>query len=118
MDERDESIDKASLEWMPKNVWGPIKWRELHARGLCKLSMRGENKWFKDFIRGLPCPDCRHHFEAFVRRHPPVFTSRRAFFSWTVKAHNCVNRATGKPVISVAKARALHFFEEEEPAQG
>lgn len=113
MDERDESIDKASLEWMPKNVWGPIKWRELHARGLIKLSIAGEQVWFDDFIRGLPCPDCRKHFEAFVLKNPPVLESRRAFFAWTVKAHNHVNAHTGKPLVTVAEAYLIHHFTQE-----
>jgi hypothetical protein len=27
-----KAIDESSLAWMPKSVWGPIKWKELHVR--------------------------------------------------------------------------------------
>ena len=105
-----EAITESSLEWMPKSVWGPIKWKELHSRGLCSLSMEHESDWFDAFLRGLPCPDCRRHFEEFLGRSPPVFSDRQAFFEWTVAAHNFVNRRVGKPEITIEAARFLHAF--------
>jgi Asfivirus FAD-linked sulfhydryl oxidase len=104
------AIDKSALAWAPKNVWGPIKWRELHARAMANLPMEGEEKWFESFIQGLPCPKCRHHFEDFVRVHPPVFHSRMEFFIWTVEAHNAVNAATGKRSIGLGEAIEIHRF--------
>src|SRR4030095_16034680 len=52
-------------------VWGPIKWKELHTRGLIDLSMDEEQKWFETYVEGLPCPKCRSQFQAFLADHPP-----------------------------------------------
>jgi hypothetical protein len=105
-----ESINSSSLEWMPKEVWGPIKWRELHYRGLIKLPMDDEWDWFNSFRKGLPCPKCRKHFEMFVQKNPPDLSSRPKFFAWTVAAHNHVNEALHKKTVSVEKARRLHHL--------
>jgi hypothetical protein len=104
-----EAIDHQSLEWMPKHVWGPIKWRELHYRGLTDFPMDKEHEWFAAFCRGLPCPQCREHFESFLRDHPPDFSSREAFFSWTVRAHNHVNRVLGAGLLDDQEARRRHM---------
>jgi Erv1 / Alr family len=111
-----EAIDKSALAWMPKSVWGAIKWRELHARGLIDLPMDGEKKWFEDFVAGLPCPKCRHHFEEYVRLVPPDFSSRVAFFAWGIDAHNFVNAATKKRLMSMEEAYRLHRFLKDEEA--
>ena len=111
-----KAIDQRSLEWMPKAVWGPIKWKELHTRGLVDLSMDGEGKWFETYIEGLPCPKCRQHFQEFLSDHSPDFSSRPNFFVWTVGAHNHVNRALGKRVLTEEQARQVHRFVAEPPA--
>jgi len=111
-----KAIDQRSLEWMPKSVWGPIKWKELHTRGLVDLPMDAEEKWFETYIEGLPCPKCRQHFQAFLTDHAPDFSSRPRFFAWTVQAHNHVNRALGKPVLTDDEARRIHHFVAEPPA--
>ena len=103
-----DAIDHRSLEWMPKSVWGPIKWKELHCRALLALPMQGEDRWFSAFVEGLPCPKCREHFEAFVHHHPPNFVSRALFFEWTVNAHNYVNVANGKRELSLDEALEAH----------
>jgi hypothetical protein len=109
-----DAIDEASLTWMPKSVWGPIKWKELHVRGLVDLPMENEQLWFSAFVAGLPCPECRQHFKEFLSNHPPDFSSRQAFFSWTVAAHNHVNQATGKPSLSSKQAYETHRFDPDE----
>jgi hypothetical protein len=112
-----EAIDYKSLEWMPKSVWGPIKWKELHCRGLIGLPMGEERHWFKAYLAGLPCAKCREHFEAFLRDCPPDFRSRDAFFEWTVRAHNHVNRANDRPLLTTDEARRAHheFFDNPDP---
>jgi hypothetical protein len=113
-----EAIDHRSLEWMPKTVWGPIKWKELHCRALSSLPMDSESQWLQAFLDGLPCHKCREHFEAFIGAHPPDLRSRRHFFEWTVRAHNHVNAARGKPRLTFKQARSAHheFFEPDQPA--
>jgi hypothetical protein len=108
-----EAIDEKSLEWMPKSVWGPIKWKELHTRGLIELGMEHEADWFTSFVDGLPCPKCRDHFCAFIEQSPPDFRSRSHFFAWTVAAHNYVNQATQKPSLTVEAALKVHRFDPE-----
>jgi hypothetical protein len=106
-----KSINAHSLDWMPRSVWGPIKWKELHVRALSPFPMSEEAQWFDAFLAGLPCPKCREHFKGFLEQTPPDFTSREAFFNWTVQAHNFVNEATGKPLLDVDEARSLHVCE-------
>lgn len=103
-----KAINQSSLEWMPKSVWGPIKWKELHTRALTPLPLDQEPEWFRSFVAGLPCPKCRNHFEEFVARNPPDFSSRRSFFAWTVCAHNHVNQATGKSIMGHYEAWMEH----------
>jgi hypothetical protein len=93
---------------MPKSVWGPLKWRELHVRALAYLPMDNEKEWFDSFVQSIPCPKCQAHFELFLKDNPPTFDSRTSFFSWTVKAHNYVNRALQKPELSLEEALAEH----------
>ena len=111
-----KAIDESSLSWMPKEVWGPIKWKELHVRGLAPFPMDDEDKWFAAFLKGLPCPKCRAHFCSFLETTPPDYSSREAFFEWTVTAHNFVNAANGKPDVTVAEARALHACKFDPPS--
>lgn len=106
--DRSEAIAKGGLAWMPKSVWGPIKWKELHIRGLVSLPLADEETWFAAFLAGLPCPECRHHFEEFLLQAPPNFRTREGFFLWTVRAHNFVNQSMGKPRFSVSEALVMH----------
>lgn len=99
---------------MPKSVWGPIKWKELHTRALMNKDMEGEAEWFKAFVVSVPCPKCQKHFEEFVKAIPPDFSSRVAFFAWTVAAHNYVNGATNKRSITLDEAYQTHHFLKDE----
>lgn len=90
-----------------------MKWKELHTRGLIDRPMRGEGDWFHSFLIGVPCPKCQAHFEKFVKKNPPDFGSRTAFFRWSVEAHNEVNEATGKKCVTLDQAYALHKFESD-----
>jgi hypothetical protein len=72
--------------------------------------MDGEQVWFDDFVRELPCPKCRAHFEEFVQKNPPDLSTREDFFKWTVDAHNAVSLALGKPTVSLDEAKRLNPF--------
>jgi hypothetical protein len=105
----DRPIPEASLAWLPKSIWGPMKWQELHCRGLMhEKDMTGESEWFKLFVESIPCPKCQLHFESYIQQFPPVFTTRQLFFKWTVDAHNFVNRALKKSELSLFDAVVLH----------
>ncbi len=103
-----KAIPEHPLQWMPKSVWGPIKWKELHCRALAYLPMDHEEQWFKSFIESIPCPKCQRHFESFVEQQPPSFASRPKFFEWTVSAHNFVNRALNKKELDLEEALVLY----------
>jgi hypothetical protein len=108
---RPTAIEHHSLDWMPKEIWGPIKWKELHCRALIDFPMDKEEQWFEEFLDGLPCPHCRKHFEQFLEKHPPPFENRESFFKWTVDAHNHVNGKLGKKEIDHQEAYRLHHFD-------
>lgn len=108
-----KAISQHSIEWMPKNLWGRLKWAELHARCFIDKDMSGEAEWFKSFVTSVPCPKCQEHFETFVKKNPPDFSSRVAFFVWAWRAHNHVNVETKKPQMSLQDAYAIHHWEKE-----
>ena len=112
----EEAINEEGLEWMPKSVWGPIKWKELHTRALLDRPMHGEDRWFAAYIDGLPCPKCRAHFEEFLGQSPPDFRSRSDFFAWTVAAHNFVNNALSRRALTVEEAFQEHQFKPDPKA--
>lgn len=108
-----KAIPEHPLQWMPKSIWGKIKWKELHCRALAYLPMEGEPEWFKSFIASIPCPKCQEHFTLFCQDNPPDFSSRPGFFRWTVDGHNYVNRANKKKELTLMEAIIEHsdFFE-------
>ena len=111
-----KAIPESPLLWMPKSLWGPLKWKELHSRAFLDRDMSGEKEWFHSFVISVPCPKCQAHFEAFIKACPPDFTSRIAFFRWGVEAHNYVNAATKKRLITLDEAYRMHHFLTDEEA--
>lgn len=103
-----KSFSASSISWMKKAVWGPLKWKELHFRAISRLPIDDEKEWFDSFVEGVPCPECKEHFNKFIEDHPPNFTSRESMFEWTVEAHNYVNYMTGKQWMSSIEAAKLY----------
>ena len=101
-------IPESSIAWMPRAVWGPLLWKQLAARALAHLPMEGEKEWFDSFVQSIPCPHCQSHFQLYISKNPPDFSSRPAFFVWQTEAHNFVNRAKRKPELTLAQALAVH----------
>lgn len=48
--------------------------------------------------------ECRNHFAEYIKTHPLVSGSA---FSWTVGAHNEVNKRNNKPIVSERDARDI-----------
>lgn len=103
-----KAIPEHPLQWMPKSVWGPLKWRELHCRALAYLPMTNEEQWLKSFIESIPCPKCKAHFDTFIQQNPAELSTRPAFFLWTIRAHNWVNRALEKKELDLEEALVLY----------
>jgi hypothetical protein len=80
-------------------------WAELHRRYL-NWTGADDSAWLLDFIgRIASCAGdrCRQNFSTWMVQHPPRWDD---MFAWTVDAHNAVNTRLGKPVLTVAAARA------------
>ena len=93
-------------------VWGPHFWNTIHiaAYGLdfhgskddmAKMESADRFAHFiKGVTKGLPCGECEHHFKQFQAKYPPPSTTGGwkdpSFLRWTVRAHNAVNKRTGK----------------------
>lgn len=113
---KNKAISESSLAWLPKSIWGPLLWRQLHCRALSYLPMKGEQEWFNAFIQSIPCPHCQKHFQLFVEQNPPDFKDRPSFFRWTVLAHNYVNKAKDKKEVDLATALGYYvaMFDEDD----
>jgi hypothetical protein len=121
------------LAWAAKTVWGPMKWRELHCRALAYINLTNlyddrdsemvitgdEVIWIHAFMESIPCPNCRHHFDSYMKQNPLLKEgenlTRPEYFRWTVDAHNFVNRALQKPELTYREALLLHMDQWLEP---
>jgi hypothetical protein len=53
--------------------------------------------------------DCGKNWDALLDEFPPDVSNRKAFFLWTVDAHNRVNEKLGKPKFSNREAIATYY---------
>lgn len=94
-------------------------WADLHhraAHGACFVPSDNpdpdiEHLWLDRFANRIRCAGCRNHWREVIAKLPPDFSSRAAYFRWTVRAHNSINRRLGKPIVSLRTARALWRFD-------
>jgi hypothetical protein len=78
-------------------------------------------QWYRDWKRLVNkhygCTGCGSHWSEITAKHPPDFTSRESFFSWTVDRHNDVNERLSKPFVSleiaIVKWGAKHSANEQ-----
>lgn len=66
--------------------------------------------WLRDFARRFPedCPCLAEWEKALAICPPPLRTSRRDFFRWTLALHDRVNVILGKPIwLESSKAHPL-----------
>jgi hypothetical protein len=83
---------------------GRACWAELHG---CQEPTQ---QWYAEWLKTVPsfgC-SCRKNWDELTTKYPPDFSSREAFFKWSVDRHNDVNRKLGKPQVSVMEAEGLH----------
>jgi hypothetical protein len=100
-------------------------WAELHnraARGAYfvpsdKPQPGTERLYLASFERRIRCSGCRRHWRAVVAKLPPDFSSRAAYFRWTVRAHNQINKRLDKPAVTIRRARSLWNFDTFHPAR-
>ncbi len=77
---------------------GPLLWEMLHTVKFLPMA----DLIVSRVTARLPCGICKAHWAAILAADPPDFSSLPAYRSWTVRAHNAVNRgndyATGQPL--------------------
>lgn len=80
-------------------------WRELHAYEIPKdgpLFL----EWLSNWANRVPCGECRVFWRSWLSDNLPPLSSQKEFFTWTVSAHNAVNRKLGKREWTVEEAHA------------
>lgn len=87
-------------------------WKQLHRFAFTATEQQWQqaSEWYAEWLSNVPnagC-SCRSEWSKIESALPPDFSSREAFFAWTVEAHNRVNERLGKPVLSLHNARLLH----------
>ena len=86
--------------------WGPLGWATLHSVSLLypenpsSLEIQLLRRWIASFNDTIVCPSCMEHFREtrtrYEREHPGVYSSRKEFCLFILRAHNSVNRRTAK----------------------
>ena len=100
----------------PVRIPPSIAWKILHLYAvLNSLSWSPElaKKWYcRRFLPKVPnfgC-SCKAHWKTLTKRHPPDFSSPKAFFEWTVARHNDVStQHSKKPTITLSEAYAIYW---------
>ena len=92
--------------------WGPTWWSFLHNFAAtypcapCAADRRAAHRLVESVAALLPCPRCKAHFQALLKRTPVDVRGRRALAEWMWAAHNEVNRRLGKPEMELEEALA------------
>lgn len=87
----------------PKRVWGPKGWRWLHLEAISfpaeptPAEAARTAARIRAFVESLPCPECRTHAQAALRRSPPDLAGSHALQVWAWELHNAVNARLKKP---------------------
>ena len=87
-----------------RQYWGPAAWRVIHWTALHDPARIAGGAWFARLSALLPCEECQEHFQARLAAHPPPDAPSR-LLAWSVRMHNSVNAALGKPVVTLAEAK-------------
>jgi hypothetical protein len=78
-------------------------WREIHA--FDPSGSADPRAWLCTVLARLPCGECSRHALDYTATHPPDFSSRDAWYAYSVTWHNAVNVRLGKPQMSITEAR-------------
>ena len=88
--------------------WGPLGWTTLHTVSALypdnptSPEIELAKNWIQQFADCITCPNCQGHFKAMLAlyqsRNPYMFSSRREFSLFVIRAHNTVNRRLGKKI--------------------
>jgi len=84
-------------------------WKELHIRAL-KIKIN-DQRYLNKFALRIPrytmgC-QCKESWNQWVRMNPPTFGND--YFTWTVNAHNAINKKLNKKEFTIEEARTLYI---------
>jgi hypothetical protein len=111
--ERDHSVrpEKPVAKLIDKTPTVAIKltpqqlWKQLHdyAFEVEEWTPQKAAHWYKNVWRRRVnehhgCTGCGSHWSQITGKNPPDFSTREAFYKWTVDRHNDVNVYLGKPI--------------------
>jgi hypothetical protein len=91
-----------------KSFDGSALWRELHTRAANAGDLSGEEAWLLSWLRRVPCGECQRHSVAWLKDNPVDFSSPEAYFAWSIKFHNAVNRKLGRREWTAEEARRIY----------
>lgn len=94
-------------ERIPPEIWGPPLWEKIHHRAIeseTHFDADAERRWLKAIALAMPCGECRLHWLKWSTTNPADLSSASAYFTWTVAAHNAVNRLLGKAEMTLEQA--------------
>ena len=79
-----------------------MAWAELHS------VVNPTEEWYSKWLMSVPAFNCqcRDSWRRLTADMPPDFSSTKAFFEWSVRAHNLVNKELGKAEVSLVEAYA------------
>jgi len=96
--------------------WGPLGWATLHTVSAIypetptPAEQALARQWIQSFADCIACPTCQGHFKTMLDRYlglvPDVFSSRREFVLFVLRAHNTVNRRLGKKIYTLDESFA------------
>lgn len=99
-------------------IWGPNVWHVIHQivfslpqnKELSSRIRRVLSNFLKTITRLLPCPICRKHFSYLLSTMSYIkyLKTGKSISSWSVSAHNQVNKRIGKKQISYKTALKLY----------
>lgn len=88
--------------------WGPLGWTTLHTVSALYPDNPTQSEidlvknWIQLFAECITCPTCQGHFKTMLglyqTRNPDMFSSRRNFSLFVIRAHNTVNRRLSKRI--------------------
>jgi hypothetical protein len=81
---------------------GRFAWKLLHSYRGC------DPQWMDLWVYFIPnrC-ECKTGYQQIIKEMPPDYSSPMAFFHWTVRIHNAVNRKLGKAELTLGQALTL-----------
>jgi hypothetical protein len=117
------------LPTVDTEIWGPHMWRFLHiaSQGTIAAVSRAWawERLLTEMATGLPCPDCRAHYGAWLAAHPLNYpfrgtTTPQNLFTqaqdWVLALHNAVNVRRGVAEWTPEEVAATEAYRGGRPA--